>query len=327
MDSPDDDQSQDPGLVEWAAEIADRIQAGESIDLEKVTRGHPERATMMRRLLPAIEMMAALGAERNADVDNGLIRQRDPDDGPEVLGDFELVRELGRGGMGIVYEARQLSLGRRRVAVKILSAAAALDPRQMRRFQVEIQAAACLDHEHVVPVYSVGHERGVPFYVMRLIDGRSLAQIIRELRRDEGHETADGEFDDRNEPDAMATKLANELVSERLVPDPADVGQRKSIAGDANQALPAAGAASIFGKPPLLKTPRRQARRRARRRTTAPTSARSLGSRFRRPRRSITPTERGFFIGTSSPLISSLTFADISGSPTSASPGCAGIAS
>ena len=100
--------------------------------------------------------------------------------------------------MGIVYEARQLSLGGRRVAVKILPAAAALDPRQMRRFQVEVQAAACLDHEHIVPVYSVGHERGVPFYVMRLIEGRSLAQIIRELRRVDGHETGrrgDGRLD------------------------------------------------------------------------------------------------------------------------------------
>ena len=139
--------------------------------------------------------------------------------------------------MGIVYEARQLSLGGRRVAVKILSAAAALDPRQMRRFQIEVQAAACLDHEHVVPVYSVGHERGVPFYVMRLIEGRSLAQIILELRRGDGHETADQETGDRIEPDAMSTTLAKDITSGRLLPEADRVALGKPSADTTTQTI------------------------------------------------------------------------------------------
>jgi serine/threonine-protein kinase len=81
-----------------------------------------------------------------------------------------------------VYEARQLSLGRR-VALKVLPFAAALDPRQLQRFRVEAQAAAMLHHTHIVPVYSVGVERGVHYYAMQFIDGRSLAEVIRELRR------------------------------------------------------------------------------------------------------------------------------------------------
>src|SRR5947207_241601 len=89
------------------------------------------------------------------------------------LGDFRLLRELGRGGMGVVYEAEQLSLGRR-VALKVLPLAAALDARQLARFKNEAQAAAHLQHQHIVPVYFVGSERGVHFYAMQLIDGQSL---------------------------------------------------------------------------------------------------------------------------------------------------------
>ena len=102
-----------------------------------------------------------------------------------MLGDFRIVREIGRGGMGVVYEAEQLSLGRR-VALKVLPLAAALDRKQLQRFQLEAQAAACLHHTNIVPVHAVGCERGVPFYAMQFIEGRSLAQLIAELRRLEG---------------------------------------------------------------------------------------------------------------------------------------------
>src|SRR5206468_4591036 len=93
------------------------------------------------------------------------------------LGDFRLLREIGRGGMGVVYEAEQVSL-RRRVALKVLPFAAALDARQIQRFQIEAQAAACLHHPHIVPVHGVGNERGVYYYAMQLIDGQSLSAMI-----------------------------------------------------------------------------------------------------------------------------------------------------
>jgi serine/threonine protein kinase len=103
---------------------------------------------------------------------------------PELgqLGDFRLLREIGRGGMGIVYEAEQLSL-RRRVALKVLPFAAAIDPRQLQRFNNEAMAAANLRHENIVPVYFVGHERGVHYYAMQCIEGQSIAALIGELRR------------------------------------------------------------------------------------------------------------------------------------------------
>jgi serine/threonine protein kinase/Flp pilus assembly protein TadD len=107
-----------------------------------------------------------------------------------VLGDFRIIREVGRGGMGVVYEARQLSLDRR-VALKVLPLAAAMDGKQLQRFELEAHAAACLHHTNIVPVHVVGCERGVPFYAMQFIEGRSLAQLIAELRRLEGLDGVD----------------------------------------------------------------------------------------------------------------------------------------
>src|SRR4029078_684672 len=101
------------------------------------------------------------------------------------LGDFRLLRQIGRGGMGIVYEAEQISL-KRRVALKVLPFAAVLDNRQLQRFRTEAMAAARLHHQHIVPVYQVGCERAVHFYAMQFIDGPNVAELIREPRRSAG---------------------------------------------------------------------------------------------------------------------------------------------
>jgi eukaryotic-like serine/threonine-protein kinase len=97
------------------------------------------------------------------------------------LGEYRIIREVGRGGMGVVYEAEQLPLGRR-VALKVLPSTASLDPRQRQRFQVEAQAAALLHHEHIVPVFGVGCDQGMHYYAMQFIDGQSLTEVIRHLR-------------------------------------------------------------------------------------------------------------------------------------------------
>ena len=96
------------------------------------------------------------------------------------LGDFEIARELGRGGMGIVYEARQLSLNRK-VALKVL-AGVGLTSRALERFQREAEAAAQLHHTNIVPVYATGEQDSTPFYAMELIDGESLDRVLRRLR-------------------------------------------------------------------------------------------------------------------------------------------------
>jgi serine/threonine protein kinase/WD40 repeat protein len=100
----------------------------------------------------------------------------------EPIGDFRLIREIGRGGMGVVYEAEQLSL-RRRVALKVLPFASALSKQQLVRFQSEAYAAATLHHPNIVPVYAVGSDRGVHFYAMQLISGRSMAELLSEMRQ------------------------------------------------------------------------------------------------------------------------------------------------
>ncbi|MGH7225223.1 MAG: serine/threonine protein kinase, partial [Gemmataceae bacterium] len=101
-----------------------------------------------------------------------------------LLGDFRLIREVGKGGMGIVYEAEQISL-RRRVALKVLPFAATMDPRQLQRFHNEARVAASLHHSNIAPVYFVGCERSVHFYAMQFIDGQPMSEIIRQLQRTE----------------------------------------------------------------------------------------------------------------------------------------------
>ena len=100
---------------------------------------------------------------------------------PTNLGDFRIVREIGRGGMGVVYEAEQLSLGRR-MALKVLPFAAMLDKQQQKRFKNEARAAATLDHPNIVAVHSVGEERGVHYYAMQLVEGHSLAEVITQQK-------------------------------------------------------------------------------------------------------------------------------------------------
>src|SRR5262249_27213016 len=103
------------------------------------------------------------------------------------LGDFRLLREIGRGGMGVVYEAEQISLGRR-VALKVLPFAATLDQRQLQRFKTEAQAAACLQHQNIVPIHFVGTDRGVHYYAMQYVEGQTLASVIDDLQREAGIE-------------------------------------------------------------------------------------------------------------------------------------------
>jgi serine/threonine protein kinase len=171
-------------LADLFEEIANKLQAGEPVDLEAYVQKYPEHGEQLRRLLPAMHMLADLG--RSAAQGEAAVTLRTPAADLErgVLGDFRIVREVGRGGMGIVYEAEQISLGRR-VALKMLPFAAGLDARQLQRFKNEAHAAAQLHHTNIVPVYAIGCERGVHFYAMQFIDGQTLASSIRALRQQE----------------------------------------------------------------------------------------------------------------------------------------------
>ncbi|QEH32311.1 Serine/threonine-protein kinase PrkC [Aquisphaera giovannonii] len=123
--------------------------------------------TAMLELIAVMELLDRAGREMG--------RPGGGPGAPDALGDFSIVRVIGRGGMGVVYEAVQRSLGRR-VALKILPAAPD-DPRKLQRFRVEAMAAACLRHPHIVPVYLTGSEGDCHFYAMQLIEGRTLAAV------------------------------------------------------------------------------------------------------------------------------------------------------
>jgi uncharacterized delta-60 repeat protein len=173
-------------LEELIGRVADqylqRLCDGDEPDVEEYARDFPEAAGPLRQILPALEIMAAgLSSEQPlAAQQKPLITQQR---NLASLGDFRLIGELGRGGMGVVYEAEQVSVGRR-VAIKILPFAALLNETQLERFATEATAAARLQHSGIVQIYSVGCERGIHFYSMRLIEGPSLAQVITGLRHE-----------------------------------------------------------------------------------------------------------------------------------------------
>ncbi|MFO0889030.1 MAG: protein kinase [Isosphaeraceae bacterium] len=108
-----------------------------------------------------------------------------PGEMPRCLGDFELIRQIGRGGMGVVYEARQKSLNRR-VALKVLDGGIGLSQRAVLRFRREAEAAAGLHHTNIVPVYAIGEESGQHFYAMERIDGLSLDRVLEQWRDAQG---------------------------------------------------------------------------------------------------------------------------------------------
>jgi eukaryotic-like serine/threonine-protein kinase len=160
------------------------LQAGTAPEQSVLLAQHPDLAAELRECLASLAFIrqAAQPAESSGE-----------EPAPRELGDFRIVREIGRGGMGVVYEAEQRSLGRQ-VALKVLPLAATMDPRHLQRFQNEARAAACLHHTNIVPIFGVGRERGIHFYAMQLIEGQTVAALIDELRRGQGDKApAEGE--------------------------------------------------------------------------------------------------------------------------------------
>lgn len=169
------DVSDDPRVLALVKEYQAELESGSRPDRGRYLARHPELAGPVADCLDGLDLLhhgakALTGSHPRAGrLDTGL-RPGDR------LGEFEIVREIGRGGMGVVYEARQTTLNRR-VAVKVLPAAFAADRKRLQRFTVEAQAAAAVAHPHIVPVYAIGDDRGVNYYVMRLVDGSPFDSI------------------------------------------------------------------------------------------------------------------------------------------------------
>jgi hypothetical protein len=160
-----------------AAEYTDRLRQGQHPSIEDYATQHPALAEEIRELFPTIALTERFKAskERSSDGRATLGAAQ-----IERLGDFRIIREIGRGGMGIVFEAEQESL-RRRVAVKVLPRQALLDEKHLKRFQREARIAANLHHTHIVEVFGVGEQEGFHYYVMQYIHGVGLDTVVPEL--------------------------------------------------------------------------------------------------------------------------------------------------
>jgi serine/threonine protein kinase/WD40 repeat protein/Tfp pilus assembly protein PilF len=160
-----------------AEEFAERYRRGERPALKEYTDRYPDLADDIRDLFPAMVQVEQAEQDLHAPVRETLavpVLRR--------LGDYRILREIGRGGMGVVYEAEQQSLARR-VALKVLPTNALLDDNRRERFWREARAAAKLHHTNIVPVFDVGQNADACFYAMQFIPGEGLDQVIDELRR------------------------------------------------------------------------------------------------------------------------------------------------
>jgi WD40 repeat protein/serine/threonine protein kinase len=175
-----DSRSERNPVEELAEEFLGRYRRGEQPDVAEYTARYPALAQQIRDLFPALVMMEEVqpGEEDTLSGTPGSAAV------PRLqrLGDFRILREVGHGGMGVVYEAEQESLGRH-VALKVLLTHSLLDPKQLQRFHREARAAARLHHTNIVPVYGVGESEGLHYYIMQFIQGQGLDQVLAELRR------------------------------------------------------------------------------------------------------------------------------------------------
>ncbi len=194
-----------------AEEFAERFRRGERPSLTEYVQRYPELAEQIRELFPALVVMeqfgsvaeAAAGPLDRSRVASGKI--------PEQLGEYHILREVGRGGMGVVYEAVQESLGRH-VALKVLPYYALLNPTHLERFRREARAAAQLHHTNIVPVFGIGEHEGIHYYAMQFIQGQGLDDVLKEVRRlrDRREALAAGSSEPRQE---LTITIAEGLVT------------------------------------------------------------------------------------------------------------------
>jgi eukaryotic-like serine/threonine-protein kinase len=165
-------------LESLAADFVERHRRGESPSIEAYAVQHPELAAEIRDLFPTIVALEKVRADQEQPQE-----ARQPPRAAKLkrLGDFRIVREIGRGGMGIVYEATQESLGRK-VAVKVLARHSRLDDTHRRRFLREARTAGRLHHTNIVPILGVGEQDGLDYFVMQYIEGVGLDSVIFRMR-------------------------------------------------------------------------------------------------------------------------------------------------
>jgi WD40 repeat protein/serine/threonine protein kinase len=168
-------------LHELAEEFVARCRAGEEPRWQDYAADHPELAEAIEEIFPLMQFVDGAVSSRVTE-GGGAGDDTLPALAREVVGDYRIVREVGRGGMGVVYEAEQISL-KRRVALKVQSRGQASRGKSDMRFRQEAQAAAQLVHPHIVPVYDVGEDGEFAYYAMQLIEGQPLDEFIADVGR------------------------------------------------------------------------------------------------------------------------------------------------
>jgi WD40 repeat protein/serine/threonine protein kinase len=176
-------QTDDIRVVQAVHDYLAKREGGQKVDRQQFLACYSEIADALNECLNALDLIEDF-LPHFTDGSQALDHELNHGDEQAAgfrslqLGDYQIIRRIGHGGMGVVYEARQLSL-QRPVALKILPLAGVLDPRALKRFQTEAIAAASLDHPHIVSIYSVGCERGIHYFAMQYVAGWSLAELIR----------------------------------------------------------------------------------------------------------------------------------------------------
>lgn len=171
----------DRRLAEVLSEMADDVAVGRPVDFDQVCAAHPDLASDLRRLWGAVlvtDVAAVVSDQVPAiDQDEAISRRWRRLELPTTIGDYELLEEVGRGGMGVVFRARQISLDRE-VAVKMILRGRLASDLDLSRFLSEASSTARLQHPHIVPVYEVGDIEGRPFFSMKFIDGETLGSKL-----------------------------------------------------------------------------------------------------------------------------------------------------
>lgn len=213
-----------------ADEFVARYRRGERPSISDYARRYPDLAAELEELLTALMLMEEHGpaAESRACDDAGKLGASGRI--PDRLGEYRILREIGRGGMGVVYEAVQESLGRH-VALKVLPATPLTDSTRLKRFQREGQAAARLHHTNIVPVFGVGESDGVRYFAMQFIAAQSLDKVIdevRQLRGTSGPRTPpiEGPTVDRRPAESSTAGLSTQSDSPRYYRSVAQLGEQ-----------------------------------------------------------------------------------------------------
>ncbi len=186
---------------ELAVDFVQRCRRGERPKIGEYLERRPDLADKIRDLFPGLAMLECAASDRPRQ--SLLLGARRPD----VLGDYRILREIGRGGMGIVYEAEQISLGRH-VALKVLPFQMASDKCAIARFRREAKIAARLQHPHIVTVHDSGQQGDVWYYAMQFVYGQSLQDVMAELQH--------SREDSAEREQATAARLASTLLSGTL---------------------------------------------------------------------------------------------------------------